>query len=117
MSNNLLQQMVLKYNIMSKYLINIVLIPYRKIKGKAVNADIHTPLKLMEEKFVKDATIRVVFVINAIAVIKKLMMVQKYVRKAHHANAVAVNNVKIRADVLVLSKNKDLRTLVNKVAT
>ena len=65
----------------------------------------------------KDATIRVVFVINAIVVIKKLMMVQKYVRKAHHANAVTVNNVKIRVDVLVLSKNKDLRTLVNKVAT
>lgn len=116
MSNNLLQQMVLKYNIMSKYLINIVLIPYRKIKGKAVNADIHTLLKLMEEKFVKDATIRVVFVINAIAVIK-LMMVQKYVRNAHHVNAVTVNNAKIRMDVLVLSKNKDLRTLVNKVVT
>lgn len=98
-------------------MINIVLIPYKQIKGKAVNADIHTPLKLMEEKFVKDATIRVVFVINAIVVIKKLMMVQKYVLNAHHVNAVTVNNVKIRADVLVLSKNKDLRTLVNKMVT
>ena len=75
MINNLLQETALKYNIMSKCLINIVLIPYRQIKGKAVNADIHTPLKLMKEKFVKDATMRVVFVINAVAMIKKPMMV------------------------------------------
>ena len=75
MSKNLLQETALKYNIMSKCLINIVLIPYRQIKGKAVNADIHTPPKLMKEKFVKDATMRVVFVINAVAMIKKPMMV------------------------------------------
>jgi len=92
-----------------------VLIPYRQIKGKAVNADIHTPLKLMKEKFVKDATMRVVFVINAVAMIKKPMMVWNYVQNAHHANAVIVNNAKIRMDVLALSKNKDLGTLVEKV--
>ncbi len=72
----------------------------RQIKGKVVNADIHTVKQLMANKSVKNVTIKLVHVINALVRIILKMIARKMAPNAHQENAVIISQIGIRRDAL-----------------
>jgi hypothetical protein len=72
----------------------------RQIKGKVVNADIHTVKQLMANKSVKNVTIKLVHVINALVRIILKMIARKMAPNAHQENAVIMSPIGIRRDAL-----------------